>query len=55
MYLFVLGRWGLRLARPTSRHPLLWKFTERMADVGAVQRAMAREGIALQRPKAGLG
>jgi len=26
-----------------------------MADVGAVQRAMAREGIALQRPKAGLG
>jgi glutathione S-transferase len=55
MYLFVLGRWGLRLERPTTRYPLLWKFTERLADVGAVQRAMAREGIALQGPKAGLG
>lgn len=55
MYLFVLGRWGLRLARPTSRYPLLWKFTERMADVGAVRRAMAREGIELEGPKAGLG
>ena len=55
MYLFVLGRWGLRLARPTSCYRLLWKFTERLADVGAVQRAMAREGIALQGPKAGLG
>lgn len=55
MYLFVLGRWGLRLAHPTSRYRRLWKFTERLADVGAVQRAMAREGIALQGPKAGLG
>ncbi|MCJ2071347.1 glutathione S-transferase N-terminal domain-containing protein [Methylobacterium sp. J-030] len=55
MYLFVLGRWGLRLDRPTDRCPGLWHFTERMADAGAVQRAMAREGIALHGPKAGLG
>lgn len=31
MYLFVLGRWGLRLANPTTSYPLLWKFTERLA------------------------
>lgn len=55
MYLYVLGRWGLRLRHPTSRYPLLWKFTERMADCGAVQRAMAREGITLHGPKTGLG
>lgn len=55
MYLFVLARWGLRLARPTIRYPVLWKFTERLADVGAVRRAMAREGIELQGLKAGLG
>lgn len=55
MYLFVLGRWGLRLAHPTTDYPLLWRFTERFAEIGAVQRAMAREGIALQGPKAGLG
>lgn len=55
MYLFVLGRWGLRLAYPTSRYPRLWRFTERLAEVGAVQRAMAREGIALHGPKTGLG
>jgi glutathione S-transferase len=54
-YLFVLVRWGLRLARPTSLYPVLWKFTERLADVGAVGRAMARERIELQGPKAGLG
>lgn len=55
MYLFVLGRWGLRLQRPTRHYPHLWKFTERTAEVAAVQRAMAREGIALEGPKAGLG
>ena len=55
MYLYVLGRWGLRLEHPTSRYPLLWKFTERMAECDAVQRAMDREGIALHGPKTGLG
>jgi glutathione S-transferase len=55
MYLFVVGRWGLRLARPTSHYPRLWAFTQRMAELGVVQRAMAREGIALEGPKAGLG
>lgn len=55
LYLFVLGRWGLRLAHPTTRYPRLWAFTERLAEVGAVQRAMRREGIALHGPKSGLG
>ncbi len=55
MYLYVLGRWGLRLGRPTTCHPLLWDFTERMAVSGAVRRAMAREGVALHGPKDGLG
>ena len=55
MYLFVLGRWGLRLARPTSCYSRLWTFTKRMADAGPVRRAMAREGVALHGPKAGLG
>lgn len=55
MYLFVLGRWGLRLERPTPRYPVLWEFTERMAASDPVQRAMTREGIALHGQKAGLG
>ncbi len=55
MYLYVLGRWGLRLEHPTSRYPLLWQFIERMAVSGAVQRAMEREGITLHGPKVGLG
>ena len=55
MYLFVVGRWGLRLPRSTRDYPKLWSFTERMAQLPAVQRAMAREGIALEGPKAGLG
>ena len=55
LYLYVLCRWGLRLEHPTDRYPALWKFTERMTASGAVQRAMAREGITLHGPKAGLG
>ncbi len=55
MYLYVLGRWGLRLERPTSHYPRLWDFTERMAAYGAVRRAMTREGIALHGPRDGLG
>ncbi len=55
MYLFVLGRWGLRLARPTTHHPRLWRFTQCMAELDPVRRAMAREGIALDGPSSGLG
>ena len=55
MYLFVLGRWGLRLAKPTPANPKLWRFTERLAGVGPVQRALVREGIALHGPAGGLG
>jgi glutathione S-transferase len=55
LYLFVLCRWGLRLAQPTTRYPRLWAFTERLAALPAAQRAMAREGIALHGPKSGLG
>lgn len=55
MYLFVLARWGLRLARPTILYRSLWSVTERLADIEAVRRAMTREGIQLQGPRSGLG
>lgn len=55
MCLYVLVRWGLRLEHPTNRYPVLWEFTRRMANDDAVRRAMAREGITLDGPKAGLG
>jgi glutathione S-transferase len=55
MYLYVLGRWGLRLERPTTSYPALWNFIERMAASDPVHRAMIREGIALHGPKTGLG
>jgi len=54
-YLFVLGRWGLRLDRPTTAHRRLWKFTEATAALPAARRAMEREGISLTEPKSGLG
>ena len=55
MYLYVLGRWGLRLDRPTMLYPALWSFTQRMAALEPVRRAMAREAIALQGLASGLG
>ena len=54
-YLFVLGRWGLRLGRPTTAYPQLWRFTEATAALPAARRAMEREGISLTEPKLGLG
>lgn len=54
MYLFVLGRWGLRLTQPTLIYPKLWRFTKRVASADAVQRAMVREGIGLHGPTSGL-
>lgn len=54
-YLFVLGRWGLRLGRPTTAYPRLWRFTEATAALPAARRAMEREGISLAEPKSGLG
>ena len=54
-YLFVLGRWGLRLRKPTTLYPDLWRFTETMGAKPSVMRAMTTEGITLQGPKTGLG
>ena len=54
-YLFVLGRWDLRLDRPTTAYPRLWRFTETTAALPAARRAMEREGISLTEPKLGLG
>lgn len=54
-YLFVLGRWGLRLGRPTTAYPRLWRFTEATAALPAARRAMEREGISLTEPRSGLG
>jgi glutathione S-transferase len=55
-YLFVVGRWGMRLhRRPTSAYPSLWRFTCAAAMLPAVQRAMMREGITLTEPRDGIG
>jgi glutathione S-transferase len=54
-YLFVVGRWGLRLRRPTYSYPNLWRFTRDAAMLPPVQRAMAREGITLTEPCDGIG
>jgi glutathione S-transferase len=54
-YLFVIGRWGLRLTKPTTAYDRLWKFTRTVAEMGATRRALAREGISLIGPSSGLG
>lgn len=54
-YLFVLGRWALRLPNLIDALPSLRQFTTTMADRPSVLRAMKTEGIALCGPKTGLG
>jgi glutathione S-transferase len=54
-YLFVLGRWGLRLQTPTSTYPNLMRLILEMASKPSVLRAMEQEGISLDHPKSGLG
>lgn len=45
---FVHARWGLRVAKPTTEYPNIWRFAQKMAEQPAVQRAMEQEGVALQ-------
>ena len=40
-------RWGLRVTPPSSEYPNLWRFAQNMADVPAVRRVMAEEGVGL--------
>jgi len=54
-YLFVLGRWALRIRSLASSFPSMRRFTEMMAVRPAVIRAMRAEGIALYGPQSGLG
>lgn len=54
-YLFVLGRWGLRVRSVAGAFPSLRRFTETMAVRPSVVRAMKTEGIALYGPESGLG
>jgi len=44
---FVHARWGLRVEPPTTEYPNIWRFAQQMAEVPAVARAMADEGIGL--------
>jgi glutathione S-transferase len=39
--------WGLRVTPPSTEYPNLWRFAERMAEVPAVKKVMAEEGIRL--------
>ncbi|NQV83772.1 MAG: glutathione S-transferase family protein [Rhodospirillales bacterium] len=40
-------RWGLRVTPPSSEYPNLWRFAQRMAEVPAVKKVMADEGVGL--------
>ena len=40
-------RWGLRVTPPSNEYPNLWRFAQNMADVPAVKKVMADEGISL--------
>jgi glutathione S-transferase len=40
-------RWGLRVTPPSSDYPNLWRFAQRMAEVSAVKKVMADEGVDL--------
>ena len=55
LMLFVTARWGMSLPRPTMQYPRLWAFTQRMAAMPAVKRAMQVEGIGMTVPRNGLG
>jgi glutathione S-transferase len=54
-YLFVMGRWGLRLESPANQLPTLWRRVEQICEVPATQRAMKAEGISLIEPRQGIG
>jgi glutathione S-transferase len=54
-YLFVLGRWGMRLRKPTQSYANVWRITDALAQTEAVRRALTREGITFEGPAAGLG
>jgi len=40
-------RWGLRVTPPSNEYPNLWRFAQNMADVPAVKKVMADEGVSL--------
>ena len=54
-YLFVFGRWGLRLTPGTREFPNLHRHTMTIAELDATRRAMTQQGITLEEPKSGPG
>ena len=54
-YLFVFGRWGLRLTPGTREFPNLHRHTMTIAELDATRRAMTHQGITLEGPKSGPG
>ena len=54
-YLFVFGRWGLRLPRPTQSYPNLYAHTLRMRSVPAVSAALEQQKVTFEGPASGPG
>jgi len=54
-YLFVFGRWGLRLKRSIREFPKFHRHTLAIANLEATRNAMTQQGIALEGPTTGPG
>jgi len=54
-YLFVFGRWGLRLAANTRQFPNFYRHTLSVADLAAAKNAISQQGITFEGPKSGPG
>lgn len=55
LYLFVFGRWGLRLSESTRKFPNLYRHTKLIADLPATLTAIEQQGITLEGPNSGPG
>ncbi|MEZ5934816.1 MAG: glutathione S-transferase N-terminal domain-containing protein [Alphaproteobacteria bacterium] len=54
-YLFVFGRWGLRLTESTRRFPNLLKHTLHIAELAATKTALEQQDVTFEGPKSGPG
>jgi glutathione S-transferase len=54
-YLFVFGRWGLRLPADTRKFPSFHRHTLSVASLAATKRAISQQGITFEGPATGPG